>query len=545
MTMETIQSGSIRKQVILVFTFFAFAYLATINQCQTLVLDSANYLENAITGPISFHPHHLLYHIMLKFWSKLLTGLGTENVFYATTSINALWGAGALSIIYAIFRKRFSIDIRSSLLFLMPAGFSFGFWIVSTSVNVYTVPAFFTLLMMYIYLDPTESKKKWILLGTFHTCAIVFNQWNVFIFLAVTAAVIASKERKSLLMKYYPLYAMFSGLGTILVYLFVMVVFLDIYTYSSMLQWIAYYASIFEVTTSPIQIVKEWIIGMGQTVTAPYWLLSNQGINSFICSILRSDMSFVEETYVYRNLPVGALYFYAFLLAGVGVLLLSNIISFIRNAKQFFSIATKPFLYICFWIISVSVMPLFWSGYNQRYWFMQTTLIYILLGINSNLQHRNGNRRPRRMLIALGFTLFILNLFSVFVYSTDLNNDLTYHQTKAVATRAHSGDVAIGNEAWNMFAYYRIFFNDIKFIPLAEPENTQNSAWEIWNNLESVLATNRIIIYKKSFELAQGQVEVNKDRILRIMAMPNVRIDTISNEFSDFYLLQARGPAVQ
>lgn len=537
--METNQIGNLKKQMLLVFSFFAFVYLATINQCQTIVLDSANYLENAISGPASFHPHHLLYHVMLKYWAKMLMGMGVENIFYATTSINALWGAGALSVIYAIYRKRFEFNQLSSILFLMPIAFSFGFWIVSTSVNVYTVPAFFSLLMLYLYLDCNESKKKWIMIGLAHMCAIVFNQWNVFIFLAVTASVIVSKDRKTLLRKYYPSYAIVSGLGTILVYLFVMIVFLDIYSYSSMLQWISYYASIFATTTSPLQIVKEWIIGMGQTITAPYWLFSDEKISSFILSIMRSDMSFKEEIYIYRNLPSGIFYLYASLFAIVVVLIVTNLISLLRGIKGFVAKEKHSLIFILFWIVSVSIMPLFWSGYNQRYWFMQTSLIMIILGLNSNFQSKLGNHRPRRMLIALGATLLLLNLFSVFLHSTNLENDFTYQQAKTVAMSAQPEDIAIGSETWNMFAYYHLFFNHVRFIPLGDPEHSLNSAVDQWKNLELLPGTHRIFIYKKSFDADDGQIKENKDRIRRLMSNPNIRIDTVTNGIADYYIIQS------
>lgn len=540
MAMEINQIGSLKKQVLLVFSFFAFVYLATINQCQTLVIDSANYLENAIAGPASFHPHHLLYHVLLKYWAKMLMGLGIENIFYATSSVNALFGAGALSVVFMTFRKRFCIDLRASLLFLAPVAFSFGFWIVSTSVNVYTIPAFFTLLMFYLYLDPEESKKKWIAIGLSHACAIIFNQWNVLIFVAVTAAVIISKDRKLLLRKYYPLYAIFSGFGTIFVYLLVMTVFLNIYSYSSMLEWISYYASLFPTTSSPFQIAKEWLIGMGQTITAPYWIFSNERISSFIYSIMRADMSFEEEIFIYRNLPSGLFYLYTILFTGVVSLIVANLISLLKNIKSVLSNARTPFFYITFWIVSVSIMPLFWSGYNQRYWFMQTTLIYVLLGLCSKIQSKIGNRSPKKMFVALGATLLVLNLFSIFIYSTDLENDLTYRKSLAVASAAQKGDIAIGYETWNMFAYYHLFFNQVKFIPLGDPEHSMNSAVAEWKDLESQPEAHRLFIYRKSFDSEDGELKANKDRIRNLMSKPAIRIDTVANEFADYYVIQSR-----
>jgi hypothetical protein len=461
------------------------------------VIDAAGYAGEISNHEINFFPHHLLYHVAFLYWSDLLQLFGLTNVVQNIGIFNAIFASLAMLVIYLILRHRFGIGRPLAMSYLFLPGFSFGFWIVGTSANVYMLPLFCLLTCYYLFLGEGNSRKKWILIGLFHSIAILFNQWNIFFFPAVFLSVLFLKDRRKLLKNSFLVYIGVLFVLVLGVYILIAVLYENVRSVPELFIWLTYYSQHFPWTTSFTGIIKDASIGIGQTMQAPYWMFGSDIFAPLLAEVLPGHVSLAEEAFFARNVGNFAGLIYLILtiasLIGLGFI----IIKVLTKLKAFFVVRDIMAIIIIFWIITSSMMPLFWSGYNQRYWFAQTTIFYLLSFIIFHKEYQNSWKRF--IPFFTGLILFVLTLFSTMIPATDKQNDLTYHKLMSMGDEIRQGDLLIHHGIWNFGHYIKIYrtgTDEFRADNLVD-ENMMRIALEFLNNADKRLEKHNIYLFKE------------------------------------------------
>lgn len=527
------------KVIAPLFFIILLVYLATLNQCLTLVIDSACYIADIAKGELVFSPHHLVYHIFFYWWNDILVFFGFSNIIVNIASFNAVFGALSVVLIYLILKNRFGIKPMLSALYLILPAFSFGFWIVSVSVNVYTVPLFCLLCCFYLFLAPKETKSKWMLLGVFHSIAILFNQWNIFIFPVIFISILFLENRKEIFRKYFLYYFLVLTIITGFVYIFVMVVYEGVGSPGEALLWLTKYGREFSWTTSVKKIALEASVGISQAFTSPYWFFGSPVFMELARNSIPSHASLREEAFF----ASGTGSFESVILLIITVILvliiLYSLFVTIGNFRETRKSTGNKLLYLVFWIVFPSIMPLFWSGSNQRYWFIQVTAFYLLAIV---VLHRRDETRKKKTgklsIIGAGIAVFTVNLFGTILPGTDINKDLNYCKAGEILAKTNPGDLVIFKEIWNLGFYFDIFGNNVDGLILQSLDDTRKymKAYNCLAGLDSRLKTNKVFVLEEVFMETSALPPVIGQMIDSLKNKDSIRFIFIDGKFVDYYI---------
>ncbi|MDQ1264919.1 MAG: hypothetical protein QG635_68 [Bacteroidota bacterium] len=490
-----------RKAIIPIFILSFLIFFFTINRCFTLVIDSIEYIGLVCRGDFLFFPHHLFYETSFFLWGDLLKSLGMPDMALNLALLNVILGSCSVVIIYLILKVRFGLSTFKSLASLGFPVFSFGFWIVSTSVNVYAASLLLLLSCFYVYLEDNESRKKWVIIGIFHGLAIVFNQWNIFIFFVITFSVVFSASRQLVLKKYYLYYLISFSAIVGISYFSVMIFYYHIYSINGMYHWVTFYSGLFPWNTFGIRSLKLAITGIGQTIISPFWFFNSPFLFSFIHSVL-PNVSLEEEIYFSHKINPLMINFLIVLSTITIAILFYFIIIIFKRFKQVFQIHSKKIIFMINWIIISSIMPYFWSSQNQRYWFIQTTVFFLMIILISlNIKGKLIHRVNIVLLIFLGACLFFVNFTGSFSIGVDKRNDLIYHKVICLDGKAKHGDLIIFKDIWNYGGYSSYYLPGTKYLSLSSLKREENveKAFILLNNIDNILIKNNIFISEDVF----------------------------------------------
>jgi|GEM_PF-6254027 len=531
------------KVIIPLFLLYLLIYLLTGNQCLTIVLDSACYIADIARSYYFYFPHHLVYHAAFYHWNTFLTNIGFDNVILIVDSFNSLFGALSAIVIYLIIRNRFNQSVLNSIVFSAIPSLSFGFWIVSTSANVYAVSLFCQMLIFYLYLGNEETLKKWFAIGLFHGIAIIFNQWSIFIFFVITLNMILGKNRRLLFKKYYWSYLSSSFVISAGSYLLVLIVGLKLYTFKSMLSWMTYYQGIFEWTKTISSALKAAIMGIGQTVVAPYWLFNLPLFKNFVQSNLQSNVSFVEEVFFAKSIePLLSLILTALTLL-LFLVLIFVIYKTFSNIRILFIEKKKEILYLSSWILLTSIMPFFWIGSIQRFWFIQTTAFFLIIILNYSLiKTIKGSKIYSKALFILAFLIISVNLFGVFIYSGDVNRDYTYLVFREIEKNIEPHDLIILRSSWTLPFYFDIYKTKVDYISLnsyklKNDEEYKKSLFRL-KDLQNLTSHSKIIIMEDVFINIDEYPQELKELLIEIRKTFSSRMKFIHSENVNYYIIK-------
>ena len=530
------------RNLFLIFTLIFIVYLFTINQCLALVIDAANYAGETATNQLVFNPHHLLYHALFLFWNNILVQFGSTNVMFNLGMLNSLLGSLSVVMIYLILKVRFNLSASHSFFFSLLPAFSFGFWIVSVSTNVYTMSVLLLLCIFYFYLDENESKSKWIIIGVLHSTAILFNQWNVFIFLVILLSILLQKNKFREVRKFYLYYLIILIVMVGGVYLFIMVYIEHLYTIPDMMHWVTKYGGEFPWTTSLKRIILEALAGTSQTVIAPYWLFSVPFFSSIVTDFLPKTVSLTEEMYFGRlaNPVLSSSLLILTLITGVVLVTV-----FIRIARDFYKtnkLLNNKLLYPLLWIIISSIMPLFWSGMFPKYWFIQTTVLFIVAFIVIDKNEKPKKSFYRALLYLLTCLVFFINFLGVMLPGTNKENDLTYQKTNEILNVYRSGDVVIFRNIWNLRFYFDIYSKNINsFIVTDKYDSLKiNKALIYFKQIDRILQKNKLILTQEVVDEANTLYPLYQKYIYSLKSDSTLDMRLVNGKYLNYYIIKKK-----
>lgn len=500
---------------IIIFIISFIIYSFTINHSISIVLDAANYTQDIALDRLVWHPHHLVYHIAFYYWNALLEFIGIEDIVTRVASINVLFGSMSVSIVYLILKKRFNLSTINSIVFSALPSFAYGFWIVSVSVNVYAASLFFLLLLFYIYTSDNDTKSKWLMMGLIHSIAIIFNQWNIFIIPVVMLSGIFNTNRRLIYKKYIYYYLFSLALFTGASYFGVIFSTANIGGVDDILKWLTRYSSIFEWSTEPKKIIIEAFTGISRTIISPYWLFGSEWFTEIFSKKYTGNVSIEEEIFFGRNFSgfhINALLTFT-AIAAIGVI--TMIIILIKNYLKIIKQYKANVGYLTLWLIIPSIMPLFWSGYNLRYWFIQTTIFFILSVVSISFLK---NKFFKYFIYIIIISIATVNFFGIMKPASTKNNDLIYHKTMEILNIAEKGDLIIHNDIWTYDSYIDIYSDDILQAKLIKIDNKGylDELTEIFNKTGKILNTNKIIVLKGVYEKIDSYPKSIKNKLIRL-----------------------------
>jgi len=185
-------------ELVLVFSASVALYMSTLTGILGASYDSASY-TNSIESGFLFHPQRLLFHFVCSMWLIGWRSVGVSALsFRIISALNAVFGALILCVFYSFLRRRLLLGrLIAGIGTALPA-FSFGFWFLSTCVEVDVIPLFFTALSFYLIRSSRATEKTFALVGITHGMAILFHQAQCLLLPAILLSTFLTRKRAAL-----------------------------------------------------------------------------------------------------------------------------------------------------------------------------------------------------------------------------------------------------------------------------------------------------------------------------------------------------------
>ncbi|HSB92377.1 MAG TPA: hypothetical protein VLC28_04635, partial [Flavitalea sp.] len=429
------------------FIFFSSlaVFLFSLQRNFSAAHDSITYLNHISEGNNLFHPHHLLYNFTARGWlliGRLLMPAGSDYIIIEMLS--ALFGSALLTICYLFFRRRASLSATLSSLATVVIAFSYGVWSYSTNIEVYAMPTFFSILVLYTITNPVLGDRKLVEAGLYTTLAILFHQVHVLL-LAVAIFYLARRlprdRQTSIVTRYFAPVMLLTGI----IYLFVAFQFESVQNISEFLSWATLYAHGHDYWRSP-SITSLFLAATGFVRS----LFGGQFLFRFSFSSDSSGKLFqghnlADEQYLVRDLHQWqAVLLTVVMLIGLFTIL-SLLIQWVRH-RWYTNELLRPIQYT---FIVYSCFFLLWMPENLEFWILQSVLFWMLLF--SPTAGESKQARIKAGIIAA--SLFIVNYGGSIFWLLDKKNDWYYSAVQPLIPTATNADLVISKDPWIMNDY--------------------------------------------------------------------------------------------
>jgi hypothetical protein len=182
-------------------------------------------------------------------------------------------------------------------------------------------------------------------------------------------------------------------------------------------------------------------------------------------------------------------------------------------------------------------MPFFWSGYNQRYWFTQTVVFFILIALSTKSLDLLKSKRINLIISITIVLLLIVNLFGVFIPSTNRENDQIYKKIETIAKTAKKGDVVIYKNIWTFGFYISTYIpgaTELNFGFLTDKNTLLKSEKEL-DNIDKTLQKNDIYILEDVFNETRNYPKEIYSRLDLIQVKYGKYTKRYHNNFLNYY----------
>jgi hypothetical protein len=430
------------KSEIIVFLSFWLFYSLTITQNYSLSHDSTYYLNNIEYEGWTFHPHHLIFHVVAKIWyifTNILPLINKLDISYKVGIFNSFFAAMILSYLLWFFKKKLNFSRFNSYGLIFMIGFSWAFWYYSGCFEVYIIPLYFIILAaanLSEYMNGNQNLTKTIV---YISIATLYHQSNIFLFAALFLLLIFFKREKLLNNATKILAISFLIIG--IPYLYAGVIFSDNYSFGKFWSWLTLYAHGVPEHWSKFGfgMIKNDIIGFLRTFYSTYFLFSIESITQFMVNAFK-DKWLGEEKFLVRNMSsiTGYILSSAVLISLLGYLVL--IVNNFKSIKVNFQKNKNFLLIILFFGGILSVFFTFWSSSNLEFWIPQN-LFFLILIVSLFAQNKT---LLNKIIITLVIVINIsVNFFGGIYYCVDKHNDLYYTQLSGILNSNNNNSLVI------------------------------------------------------------------------------------------------------
>ncbi len=442
----------------IVFFSSLVVYLLTLSHNLVASHDSIGYINEIDHYQWLFHPHHLLYNPISILWLQLFRTLGcTSDSSYIVASLNSVFGAGGLALIFYILLKRLASSYTASISTLITIGASFGFWFYSDCVEVYIIPLFFLLAVLSVLLKPTLRSKEIFVIGVLHGVAVLFHQIHVLLGFAIIARLVFFRKDLDISLSKAMMLYLAPAMGIIfLAYGMVLAIDVQPKNLNDILYWgTSYSHSLPGSWNVPnLKSLFKAFIGFSHAVFGGHFMFAVPAIKERLVQILGSH-ELKDEIFLVSTLSQTVAQILTLLSALFGLLLIYIFAVSLRLLKSIRHHLTPAIISIGVWMIVYCLFFWIWDPTNLEFWIPQTVLL--LLMIHYCLQKMSDSIIRKTLLIMLPILMLTINYFGSISLLHSEDNDYFFVEANALASITTAKDIIITNEQWIVEDYYKRF----------------------------------------------------------------------------------------
>jgi len=472
----------------------------------------AYYIANADPVNDIFHPHHLLHVPLARLWISILRFFGSSADSLTLVSyMSSFFGALTLGIFYTLMRRRLKLGIILSIIATSLPAFSFAFWFYSSVVEIYMIPMFFLMLILYFLTGEHVTWGTFLAVGAIHGIAMLIHQSNVLFLPVVLAAVyLYGKNNKRALFRNIIAYAVVVPVVAI-PYLFVMKFGLNLGSPGDMFNWLTKYGHESSYW-SPLSLhsIPDAIRGFLRSIIGMHFVFALKDNPAYpdFGSVTSWQIAY---SFLTQNISKPVVYLLSFFSLAMFVSIAAMFLSRVRGFKT--AMLNHPVLFSLslVWFCSYALFFMFWVPTNPDYWIPQSVCGWLIFTM---LWTSRRSKFTLAGLIAVSAFLFVVNLAGSIAPLHNPNNDYYYQYVKQLAQVATKDDLIINGQHRIFSAYVKRYVGcnqvciDLVYKYTGSDEEFEKAMEYIING--NLYDGKRVLVSRKIFNLTSDNYIVGK-----------------------------------
>ncbi|HEX7085341.1 MAG TPA: hypothetical protein VF198_03185 [Vicinamibacterales bacterium] len=433
---------------------FAALYLATPSRNLDLTHDSVFYLLRISLGTPELDPNHLVFEPMMaaahRLLSLLLPGIGLER---AIQTVQALSGAAALQAGWMTAVHRLGIGRPAAWLATAAAGFTYGVWYYSVTVETYIVPLALLAWSFYVLSSPRAGTGQVIVGAIGHSLATLVHQSAVLFGPAALAALLTvpgvRASRPDLR----------TGLRRAALYLAICLVLVGgayigaaVHTggarsVTQAVDWMKGHGAEGQFWSAPPRAFVEAAVGFGRATFGGYYAFAIDALRARIEQALPGSY-LGDELFLVRNLPQGQAIALVGVTALVGLLMAAlAVVAIGRLVRRTYGANTRVLVLLLVWFVAYAGFFTFWDPKNADFWIVPAFLVwYVLAG--SVARPEGLSRGTGLALAAAAAGLLVTTGAGIIRLTSDPANDFYTVHLREIPAIVRSSDLLVVGDDW-------------------------------------------------------------------------------------------------
>jgi hypothetical protein len=440
--------SAVWREAILVGVVAAIVYRLTLSAVPALTHDSTGYMLAIETGGDAlYHPHHLAYNVLSRWWLNLSDAVGVGGDPYRTVEmLNAVFGAVAAGLVWTILRLRAALPRTLAAAGTAGAALSYGVWFYSVSVEVYLLPLTLLLATFLALTTPHLTPRTMIWVGLLNGLAVIAHQINV-LFAVVVLATVTQAVDRSAAARYIATYAATAAAAVGAAYGAVLAFAIRPGSASEAGDWFTRYAheSVWHFEpTAPVQAAAGFARSLvGGQFAYRLGSVREQAARAF------PGKSLDDEAFLVRGLaPILAVGLIVLAVVGAG-LLLTSLVRGARRRDDLPTPARRLLRPLIAWLLGYSAFFLFWEPLNPEFWIPQGVVVWMLASVLASAPVPIRDGRPPALpgaavvLLVAAAAVGIANFAGTVLPATDASNDVYAQRYGSLSSILAAGDLVV------------------------------------------------------------------------------------------------------
>lgn len=446
--------------------------------------DSLTFLNSIekSSSPWLFHPHHLLYKVVGKSFYQVWQFLGYGgDASLPLRELNIIFGCLTIVVLYQFLKIAFNNSLRSALICIAVA-FSYGFWFYSSTIEVYIIPVFFSLLCIFFtYVSYQQPRlKTFALVGIFGALAILFHLMNVLLVVTVLFAIFFNSNLRTFRRKFSATitYGLFLFILVSISYGAALALAIKPESFGELIHWFTVESN--AVGRFEIVSLAKAAMGFGRIFVGGHFLFSLGPINNIISSVLGGKFLITQ---IYLAAGLTTIQGLLLLLGSIPLLatFITAVLVYIRSWKKIWKEHRILLFLALAWLIPNALFQLWFDPSNLELWIITIIPSWVLLSLpfftsDVTSRLRYGWRKFMAILLPLAIVCTLLvNLFGSMMPLHQPERDIYLQKSAWFSDNVKSGDLIICSRYW-LWGQYLERFTGAQVLGLADILNKNEDA---------------------------------------------------------------------
>ncbi len=433
---------------------FAALYLATPSRNLDLTHDSVFYLLRISLGTPQLDPNHLVFEPMMAAAHRLLAivlpGIGLER---AIQVVHALSGAAALQAGWMIAVHRLGIGRPAAWLATAAAGFTYGVWYYSVTVETYIVPLALLAWSFYVLTSPRAGTGHVIVGAIGHSLATLVHQSAVLFGPAALAALFTMAGTRAVQLDFRTglrRAGLYLAVCLVLVggaYIAVAVSVIEARSVAQAIDWARGHAAKEQFWSAPPRAFVEAAVGFGRATFGGYYAFAIDALRARIEQALPGSY-LGDELFLVRSLPQVQAIALVGVTAVVGLLMAAlAVVGIGRLVRRTYGANTRALVLLLVWFVAYAGFFTFWDPKNADFWVVPAFLVwYVLAGA---VGRPDGLPRAAGLALAAAAAgLLVTTGAGIIRLTSDPANDFYTVHLQEVPAIVRPSDVLVVGDDW-------------------------------------------------------------------------------------------------